>query len=84
VQERLREADALLVALGKRVDRLVADRHQVGEGDHAVHVGPLRPRVAHAADLRDESEELGDRHLRVRGGILGEVAQLSLHGHGVL
>ena len=36
VQERLREADALLVALGERVDRLAAHRDKVGEGDRAL------------------------------------------------
>ena len=84
VQEGLCESDALLVALGERLDRLVSDRGEVGEGDGPLDLVRARRAAPETADFRDESEEFADGHFRIGRGVFGQVAELAFDGHRVL
>src|SRR3954469_463912 len=83
VDQRLREAGAVLVSLGERVDRLVQHRLQEAELDHAVH-RLLARGAGEAPQLGDELEERSHRHVRVRGGVLRQVADQALRLDGRL
>ena len=81
VDERLSEADALLVALGELGDALV------GFGGEACHADHLLHPVAGIGDLIDaggEGEELADIHLHVERVLLGEVADVGADREGVV
>ena len=64
MQQRLRQADAALEALGQGFDRLQAHAFQPCELQGVLHpVVQLAATVA--ADLGEEAQEAGDRHFRV-------------------
>ena len=83
VQQRLREAGAALVALRQRLERLAAHALEVHAADRALDAA-LRVGAAESARVRDEAEELLDRHVGVRGRALGQVAEGALGGDRVV
>ncbi len=73
VDQRLREAGAVLVALGKRVDALVEHALEKTQFDRAVD--RLFPRRApETPQLGREVEESVDRHLGVSGRVFRQIA----------
>ena len=83
VDDRLREACALTVTLGERIDSLVGDIRETRLLKHGLDLS-LRLRAVEPADLRDEFEERLDRHRAVGGSVLGEVADARLRGDWIL
>ena len=79
VEQRLGEADALLVALGKGLDRLPAHGPEVGEVHDALDVRLFFGRRPEAPDLGDEVQKLLHRHLGVGGRVFRQVAEQALH-----
>jgi hypothetical protein len=77
VDQRLREAGAVLVALRQRVDRLVQHRLQEAQLHHAGH-GFTSRRAGQAAQLGGETEESLHRHVGIGGGVLRQVADEAL------
>ena len=83
VQNRLRQAGAVLVTLGEGVGALVDDRLQEAHLDGAIH-GLLARLAAQAAQFRAEAEKAVHRHVRVGGRVLGQVADEFLGRDGIL
>ena len=77
VQQRLGEADAALEALGQRLDRLVEHAAELGALDRQVDA-PLRLGAGEAADLRDEVEKPGRRHVGIGRRAFGQIADMPL------
>lgn len=77
VQQRLREASAMTVALGKRIDRLMSDRAQKAGVDGAFDCLFFR-QPGQIADIGAEFQETDDRHVIVERRRLGEVADFIL------
>ena len=82
VEERLRKADALLVALREGFDGLPAHRTEVAEADDALDVRLLLRGGAVAPGFRDEAEKLLDGHLGVGRRVFRQVADQALDDDG--
>src|SRR3954454_12697649 len=77
VDQRLREAGAVLVALRQRVDGLVEHRVEEAALDYAVQrLSAGAPREA--PQLGREIEEALDRHVGIGCGVLGQIANEAL------
>src|SRR5205814_141663 len=77
VDQRLREAGAVAIALRQRVDRLVEHRVEKAQLYHALHGFPARL-ASEPAQLGGEIEKALHRHVGIGGGVLGQVADQAL------
>ena len=83
VDDRLGDADALPVALGKLADQLVAHVADGAASQHLVHPA-VDVRRADSLELADEIEVLGDLHLGVNRRCFRQIPDPLLDLHGVL
>ena len=82
MQNGLREAGSMRVALRKRADSLVAHTLEEASLDDAFHGGHLF-RPTHAAHSRDEFEECLHTHLRIGGCAFWQVAHERFRADGI-
>src|SRR5262249_12410470 len=71
--ERLREPDALAVALRERADAAIPHLGEAARGERVRHL-PFPPRARHALQLHDEAQVLDDAQVGVERRVLREVA----------
>ena len=82
VDDRLREARPLAVALGERVDRLLRDGREASLLNDGLHL-LLRDLAVEPANLGYELEVLLDDHAAIAGGGLRQVSDAALRAHRV-
>jgi len=83
VQDRLGEAGAVTVSLGKGIDALMHDVFEEAHLDGAID-GALFFVAAQTAELGSKGEEAVDGHVCVGRGILGEIADHPFGGDGII
>ena len=83
VEDSLREARTLAIALGERVDRLLRDGGQLRLLDSRLNL-LLHLRAGKAANLGDEGEEVRHRHRSVGRRVFGQIPEAALRANGIL